>query len=119
MFKGLISIILFVVCLFILFLMLAGSYILKMFRQVRKTVQDTAEQQARQYQDETGRQRRQYTQKTKSTTQNSYRANEPHQSHETHQSTIIDNRHQQRENRKIFDEDDGEYVEYTEVSNEK
>ena len=50
MFKGLISIILFVVCLFILFLMLAGSYILKMFRQVRKTVQDTAEQQARQKQ---------------------------------------------------------------------
>ena len=41
--------------------------------------------------------------------------NEPHKTTTTTGETIIDHRHQERENKKIFDDSDGEYVEFEEV----
>lgn len=107
MFKGLLSILLFLFCLFILFLMLTGSFILRTIRRMRKAVQDAAEQQESRFRTETGRQRRQYTQRAQNTQR-------PQATQVETGETIIDHRHQQRENRKIFDDTDGEYVDFIE-----
>ena len=100
----------------ILILMLTGRYILKQFRKMQNAVEQAAEQQARQYREETGRQRQQYSQRAQS--QQRQEQAGPSEGYETdYQSDepIIDHRHQKRENRKIFDDSDGEYVDFEEA----
>ena len=88
---------------------------------------EEAERQEQQYKEETGRQRRQYAQRrqrpeARPSQEEEYRAREevapePEPESQTYQSegaTVIDNRHQRRENKKIFDDSDGEYVEFVE-----
>ena len=93
--------------------MLTGSYILKKVRQFNKAVQDAQDKQAFNHRTETGRKRQQYgTRQSANTTQSD-------QYSQTTQTatgeTIIDNRHQERENKKIFDDTDGEYVDFEEA----
>lgn len=132
MLKGLIGILAFLFALLVLVAMLVGGFVLRKIRQIKRTVQQAADQQARRYQEETGRQRRQYSQRaqsyqgnqesygTQSTqrSQNAYGQEEPQSYQKTTQTatgeTIIDNRHPERENKKIFDDSDGEYVEFVE-----
>ena len=110
MLKGILGFLLFVFVFAIFIMLLTGSYILKKIREFRKAAEQAADQQAFNYRTETGRQRQQYSnrQKTQST-----------QSSQTTQTatgeTIIDNRQQKRENKKIFDDSDGEYVEFEEA----
>ena len=85
MLKGILGFFLFLFFLAILIIMLTGSFILKKVRDFRKAMQEAADQQAFNYRTETGR-----------------------------KETIIDNRHQERENKKIFDDSDGEYVDFVE-----
>ena len=128
LFKGLIG---FLICCFLLgviVLMLTGGYIVRTIRKMRKAAMQAADEQARQYRDETRRKRHQYSQKqqaaanqdaatddTNSTSETDY-ADQPRQTKTATGETIIDHRHQQREDRKIFDDTDGEYVEFTEES---
>ena len=110
MLKGILGFLLFVFVFAIFILLLTGSFILKKIREFRKAAEQAADQQAFNYRTETGRQRQQYSnrQRTQST-----------QSSQTTQTatgeTIIDNRQQKRENKKIFDDSDGEYVEFEEA----
>ena len=89
-------------------LMLTGSYLLRYFRKVHKQVSDHAEQKAKQYRDETGRQRQQYNQRP----QQQYAS--PHTAQPGAGETVIDHRHTKRDGKKIFADSDGEYVEFTE-----
>jgi predicted lipid-binding transport protein (Tim44 family) len=137
MLKGLLGIILFIICAIILLLMLTGGIIVRTIKKMRQEAIQAAERQARQYRDETGRQRRQqYTQRQQTgsysshtsaagrtsttdysrTTAQAAPADEPNQKNyydTASGETIIDNR-QQRNEQKIFDDSDGEYVEFTE-----
>ena len=118
MLKGILGFLLFLFFLIILILMLTGGFILKKIREFRKAVQDAADQQAFNYRAETGRKRQQYGNRTQSTqqaqgAQREYQSTTRHTQTETGE-TIIDNRHQKRADRKIFDDSDGEYVDFTE-----
>ena len=110
--KAMLGVIAFIFFLVILILLLTWGYIYRTFRKIRVSTKRESERKARQYREETGRQRQQYgafyqnrrTQETQST-----------HSYETSTGeTIIDNRHQERE--KIFDDSDGEYVDFVEES---
>jgi len=125
MLKGILGFLLFIFLVFVLILMLTGRYILKKIRELRKAAEDAAEQQAFRYRTETGRQRQQYNTSSKQAHYNDTRqrpgsqstAQQSRSSRHTQTSsgeTIIDNRHHEREERKIFDDDEGEYVEFTE-----
>jgi len=118
MVKGILGILLFIFLVIVFILMLTGSYLLRKFRELRKAAADAAEQQAFRYREETGRQRQQYNQSTQSTqtsqgTQQT-QSEQPRRTQTATGETIIDHRHQERENKKIFDDSDGEYVEFTE-----
>jgi hypothetical protein len=109
-FKAMLGVIAFIFFLVILILLLTWGFLYRTYRKIRVNSKRESERKARQYREETGRQRQQYgfyqkAQHTQST--KSYET--------TTGETIIDNRHQERENQKIFDDSDGEYVEYTEV----
>lgn len=128
MLKGLLGFLLFIFLVFVLILMLTGRYILNKIRELRKAAEDAAEQQAFRYRTETGRQRQQYNTsqhqqssqnntRQRSDSQSTARQSHSESSRQTRTSTgetIIDNRHHEREERKIFDDDEGEYVEFTE-----
>ena len=119
MLKGILGFLLFLFFLVILFLMLTGGFILKKIREFRKAVQDAADQQAFNYRTETGRKRQQYGNRAQNTqqtqgSQREYQSTTRHTQTETGE-TIIDNRHQERENKKIFDDSDGEYVDFEEA----
>ena len=90
--------------------MLTWGYLYRTFRKIRVNSKRESERKARQYREETGRQRQQY-----SFYQRAQQAQSTKSYETTTGETIIDNRHQERENQKIFDDSDGEYVEYTEV----
>ena len=106
------------------FAILIGGRIYRTIQKAKKAVEQAAEQQEQQRRTETGRQRQQYSQRAQASqssqdaySSSSQREEEP-QARRTQTATgetIIDNRHQERENQKIFDDSDGEYVEYTEV----
>ena len=109
-FKAFLGVIVFIFFLVILILLLTWGYLYRTFRKIRVNSKRESERKARQYREETGRQRQQYsfyqrTQQAQST--KSYET--------TTGETIIDNRHQERENQKIFDDSDGEYVEFEEA----
>ena len=104
----------------ILVLMLTGRYILKQFRKMQNAVEQAAEEQARQYREETRRQRQQYSHRQQSQqTQQSQGESSTSGGYETDyrpsDEPIIEHRHQKRENRKIFDDSDGEYVDFEEA----
>ena len=109
--KGILGILFFILALFILAIMLMGSFIISNVRKFRKAVKDAAEQQESRYREEISRQRQQYSQRQ---TQAHETYEQPHVAHEPSGETIIDNRHQKRADRKIFDDSDGEYVDCTE-----
>ena len=121
MLKGLLGFFAFIFFLVVLILLLVGSYIYRTYRKIRVAAQRAAERQAQQHREETGRQRQQYNQRQQygPTSQaddmddtSSYE--QPRTTQTATGETIIDNRHQERENKKIFDDSDGEYVDFVE-----
>ncbi len=124
MLKGILGFVLFIFCVFIFIGILIGGRIYSALQKAKKAAQQAAEQQEQQRRAETGRQRQQYSQRAQNahSSQNTYSSQREEeyqpQARRTQTATgetIIDNRHQERESKKIFDDSDGEYVEYTEV----
>lgn len=127
MLKGLLGFFAFIFFLVVLILLLVGSYLYRTYKKIRIAAQRAADKQAHQYREETGRQRQQYNQRQQSgATRESGNSRESNDSNDSSQyaqprqtttatgETIIDNRHQERENKKIFDDSDGEYVDFVE-----
>ena len=127
MLKGLLGFFAFIFFLVVLILLLVGSYLYRTYKKIRIAAQRAADKQAHQYREETGRQRQQYNQRQQSgATRESGNSRESNDSNSSSQfsqprqtttatgETIIDNRHQERENKKIFDDSDGEYVDFVE-----
>ncbi len=129
MLKGILGFVLFIFFVFVFIVILIGGRIYSAFQKAKKAAQQAADQQEQQRRTETGRQRQQYSQR-----QQSHSAQNVHSSQDTYSTqredefqsqarrtqtatgeTIIDNRHQERENKKIFDDSDGEYVEFEEA----
>ena len=129
MLKGILGFVLFIFFVFVFIGILIGGRIYSTIQKAKKAVQQAAEQQEQQWRTETGRQRQQYSQRQQShSAQNVHSSQDTYSTHreEEFQSqarrtqtatgeTIIDNRHQERENKKIFDDSDGEYVEFEEA----
>lgn len=129
------AILLFVFFLIVFILMLVGSRILKSIKDAKKAVEEAADLREQRLRNETGRKRQQYSQRqqpqqqTEQRTQDSQydQRSQNSQRSQTAQNdnarrtetatgeTIIDHHHESRENKKIFDDEEGEYVEYTEV----
>ena len=126
MLNGILWIILFIFLVIVFFVLLSWSLIVKTIRNMRKAVQDAADLKEQRMRDEVGRQRQQYSQRQQpKNTQNtqysqSTRQEEPQQENARRTQTatgetIIDHHHQTRESKKIFDDNDGEYVEFEEA----
>ncbi len=133
------EILLFVFFLIVFILMLTGGYILQRLKKARKALQEAADKKEQQFREEVGRQRQQYSQRQQpkktqtdqetqsdQNTQNTQNAQstqteEPNRTENARRTqtatgeTIIDHHHETRENRKIFDDEDGEYVEFEEA----
>ena len=118
---------LFIFFVAVFILLVAWGYIIRTIRKFRKAAMDAAEQQEKRYREETGRQRQQYSQReqrsqTGQQSNNYQRAEDVSdgQDDEVHRyetptgETIIDRCQKERESKKIFDDDDGEYVEFIE-----
>lgn len=113
----------FFVFLFIVFLLLlSGDQIIKSIKKAKKNAKKAADEKAQRYRDETGRQQRQYHFSGKTVTEQqqprSVREDKSEEPEEIRTKTatgetIIDRR-KERDNRKIYDSDDGEYVEFSE-----
>lgn len=120
MLKGLLGFFAFIFFLIVLILLLVGSYLYRTYRKIRIATQRAAERQAQQHREETGRQRQQYSQRQQTwSTQNQsaqgfQNSEQPRTTQTATGETIIDNRRQERENKKIFDDSDGEYVDFVE-----
>ena len=130
MLKGILGFVLFIFFVFVFIVILIGGRIYSAFQKAKKSVQQAVEQQEQQHRTETGRQRQQYSQRAQNTqrtqddssSQNTYSSEreeefqpEARRTQTATGETIIDNRHQERENKKIFDDSDGEYVEFEEA----
>jgi flagellar biosynthesis/type III secretory pathway M-ring protein FliF/YscJ len=130
MLKGFMWIILFVFFVIVFFVLLAWGMIVKTIKNMRKAAQNAADLREQRMRDEVGRQRQQYSQRqqTQNTqrTQNAQRTEDSQRTQESQQDnarrtqtatgeTIIDHHHEKRENQKIFDDSDGEYVEFEEA----
>jgi flagellar biosynthesis/type III secretory pathway M-ring protein FliF/YscJ len=116
--KALFGFLSFIFFLIVLVLLLVGGFIWRTYRKIRVAAERASERQARQHREETGRQRQQYNQRHQT-----YQAGNndemqedfgPRKTQTATGETIIDNRHQERENKKIFDDSDGEYVDFVE-----
>lgn len=118
---------LFIFFVVVFILLVAWGYIIRTIRKFRKAAMDAAEQQEKRYREETGRQRQQYSQREQRSQTGQQSNNYQHaedvsdgQDDEVHRyetptgETIIDRRQKERESKKIFDDDDGEYVEFIE-----
>jgi Flp pilus assembly protein TadG len=125
MFKAFFGFIAFLFFLAVLLVLLAGGWILGTIRKLRKAAEQAADAQAQRYREETGRRRRQYSQRTGNSHtadgQTSYTSSddedfftEAKTTRTDTGETIIDHRHQHRNDRKIFDDTDGEYVDFVE-----
>lgn len=128
MIKAFGGILLFVFFSLVFIVLLVGARVLGMIRRMRQQLRDAADRHARQYEDETGRQRQQYGQRRQRW--GAYNDEEPSQSSSRggqngsrydgteYQSTtaagetIIDRR--ERTTKKIFDDNEGEYVDFQE-----
>ena len=142
MFKGILGALLFVFTLIVFLVFLAWGYIIRFIRNYRRSMKVKADRKEIHYRNETGRQRRQYSQRQQQASNGGQQASNGQQQagndekyagnngqqtdHDNQQDqarrtqtttgeTIIDHRHQERENKKIFDDNDGEYVEFTEA----
>ncbi len=113
------EILLFIFFLLVFIGLLIGGYVLRSIRKFKKAVEEAADLRAQQMRNEVGRQNQQYSQRA-TTTSRTNRVKKPSgepktSSHSEQQpETIIDQYRQRRESRKIFDDEDGEYVEFTE-----
>ena len=123
---------LFVFFLIVFIVFLAWGYIIRTIRRFYRANKVKSEREEIHYRQETGRQRQQYSQRQQASGGNSQASNGTYSSSNGSQQagssqqgqarrtqtvsgeTIIDHRHQERENNKIFDDSDGEYVEFTE-----
>ena len=122
MLKGILGFALFVFFVLVFIAILIGGRVVSAIRKAKKAAQQAAEQDEQQLRNETSRQRQQYSQRQQATqnnqsTQTTHRPDEAPEVRTTQTvtgETIIDHRHQERENKKIFDDSDGEYVEFTE-----
>ena len=121
MLKGLLGFFAFIFFLGVLVLLLVGSYIYRTYRKIRVAAQRAAGRQAQQHREETGRQRQQYNQRQQygptsqaDDTEDTSYYEQPRTTQTATGETIIDNRHQERESKKIFDDSDGEYVDFVE-----
>ena len=124
MLKGILGFVLFIFFVLVFIGILIGGRIYSTIQKAKKAVQ-----QEHQRRTETGRQRQQYSQRQQSqnapnahSSQNTYSDQreedyqpEARRTQTATGETIIDNRHQERENKKIFDDSDGEYVEFEEA----
>ena len=118
------AILLFVFVLIVFILMLVGGRILKKIKDTKKAVEEAADRKEQRYRNETGRQRQQYSQRPQSAERvrpsQSEAPSQPEEQENARRTqtatgeTIIDHHHEARENKKIFDDSDGEYVEFTE-----
>ena len=119
------AILLFIFFLIVFILMLVGGSILKKLKYAKKAVEEAADLREQRLRNETGRQRQQYSQRAQNvhSSQDTYSDQreeeefqpEARRTQTATGETIIDNRHQERENKKIFDDSDGEYVEFEEA----
>ena len=115
MLKGLLGFFAFIFFLIVLILLLVGGYLYSTYRKIRIAAQRAAERQAQQHREETGRQRQQYGPTSQADNMDDTSSYEqPRTTQTATGETIIDNRHQERENKKIFDDSDGEYVDFVE-----
>ena len=127
--KALLSIFVFIFLVIVLILLLTGGFIIRTIRKLRDTAQQMADQQEFRVRQETGRQRRQYRTHDAQGTRKSHTTHKTHTGNETEETTrytstatgetIIDQNHQERENRKIFNDSDGEYTDFVEVKGEE
>lgn len=119
------AILLFIFFLIVFILMLVGGSILKKLKDAKKAVEEAADLREQRLRNETGRQRQQYSQRAQGSqnTQNNqntqgYQNAEYENARRTETATgetVIDHHHQNRENKKIFDDEEGEYVEFEEA----
>ena len=124
------EILLFVFFLLVFIGMLVGGTVIRKIKQAHKAAQQAAEKREQQFRDEVGRKRQQYSQRAQPKSNQNVQSNQNTQSSQSTQSTeqptarhtqtatgetIIDHHHEKRENRKIFDDSDGEYVEFEEA----
>jgi uncharacterized protein YlxW (UPF0749 family) len=125
------AILLFIFFLTVFILMLIGSRILKKLKDAKKAVEEAADLKEQRLRNETGRQRQQYSQRQQprqtvseqyTTAEQPTAAEEPIMQQEEARrmetatgETIIDHHHENRENKKIFDDEEGEYVEFEEA----
>ena len=113
MLKGIFAILLFVLIVITILVMLGIHYLQQLFRRIRERLNNDYDETAdRHHQNYTGRRQTQYTFRHGEGSRQ--RRQGPQQQGATAE-TIIDNRDPQ-ENRKIFADDEGEYVEFTEES---
>ena len=124
------EILLFIFFLVVFIALLVGGYIFKKLRDFKKAVEQAADQKQQRFREEIGRQRQQYSQRQNTqgsqgvfntqdsrTSQNTQSGAEQEEARRTQTATgetIIDHHHEQRGNRKIFDDADGEYVDFVE-----
>ena len=136
------EILLFVFFVLVLIGMLVGGRVVKSVKKFKEAAQQAADKKEQQFRDEIGRQRQQYSQRPQSqsattSAQTTHDTHTTHDAHDTHSApepeqndnarrtqtatgeTIIDHHHEKRENRKIFDDSDGEYTDFVEVKNEE
>lgn len=136
------EILLFVFFVLVLIGMLVGGRVVKSVKKFKEAAQQAADKKEQQFRDEVGRQRQQYSQRPQSqsattsaqTTHDTHTTHDAHDTHSAHEpeqndnarrtqtatgETIIDHHHEKRENRKIFDDSDGEYTDFVEVKNEE
>jgi len=126
MLKGLLGFLLFIFFVIVFIVLVAWGYIIRTINNFRKAVTDAAEMKEKRYREDIGRKRQQYSQREQPTQSGQqdkdYRrtADEDTQQEEVHRyetatgETIIDRHQKERESKKIFDDDDGEYVEFIE-----
>ena len=131
MFKGILGALLFVFFLIVFFVFLAWGYIVRTIRRYHRANKVKADREEIHYRMETGRIRQQYGQRQQpnnngqrptgdsqqATANNQQETADNQQARRTQTATgetIIDHRHQERSDKKIFEDSDGEYVEFTE-----
>ena len=123
MLNGILWFFLFIFFVIVFFVLLSWSLIVKTIKNMRRAVQDAADLKEQRMRDEVGRQRQQprntqstyHTQYSQTTQQEESQQGNARRTQTATGETIIDHHHQTRENKKIFDDADGEYVEFEEA----
>ena len=125
MLKGIYGILLFVFFVIVFILMLVGGKLVKGVKDFRKAAQRAADQEAQRRRYETGRQRQQYTHRAKPTQSQNAQAEEVTQevrqddfvrhSNAATDEPVTDQPQEKRDTRKIFDDSEGEYVDFEEA----